>query len=57
LVANNEASGGSGLLTAVPEPTGIVLAAFGLLSLLATCRRNRRIVNCGAMIDAFPRPC
>ena len=41
LVANNEASGGSGLLTAVPEPAAIVLLGIGTIA-IAFCRRSRK---------------
>ena len=43
LVANNEASGGSGLLTAVPEPAALTLCVVGF-SILAV-RRIRRCMG------------
>ncbi len=41
LVANNEASGGGGQLTAVPEPSTLILSVTGL-SFLALGHRRRR---------------
>ena len=40
ILANNTASGGGGQLTAVPEPTSIVLLGLGALA-IAFRRRNK----------------